>query len=117
MQDVTWTGTVKAAGAPPEMTAAVRGTIRRIEDGLWVVGDFAGIGSMRDEGIRVVRSLHCGMGPLASGPRGLRGRHRRPMRPSPVDQGDRFTLTSGGRRNHRRDAARLRTISDLTGPA
>lgn len=39
-RDVTWTGTVKATGTTPEMTAEGRGTFRWINRGLWVVGEF-----------------------------------------------------------------------------
>jgi hypothetical protein len=39
-RNVTWTGTVKANGAVPEMTATGRGTFRWINRGLWVLGEF-----------------------------------------------------------------------------
>ncbi len=39
-RDVSWTGTVKANGAVPEMTAVGWGRFRWVSDGLWVVGEF-----------------------------------------------------------------------------
>jgi hypothetical protein len=39
-RDVTWTGTIKANGLVPEMTAKGRGIFRWIDGGLWVMGEF-----------------------------------------------------------------------------
>ena len=39
-QDVSWTGTVKAAGGLPEMTASGRGRFYPLMNGLWIGGDF-----------------------------------------------------------------------------
>lgn len=42
--DVTWTGTIEAGGmgpGTPAMTATGRGVHHRIQDGRWIVGDYA----------------------------------------------------------------------------
>ncbi|HTJ59031.1 MAG TPA: hypothetical protein VL418_15940, partial [Devosiaceae bacterium] len=39
-RDASWTGTIKAAGGVPEMSASGSGKFRWSDDGLWIIGAF-----------------------------------------------------------------------------
>jgi hypothetical protein len=115
-RDVTWTGTIKASGALPEMTAKGRGTFRWTDDGLWVLGDFRQ--DQFHEGRRVTewsaryiagwdfsRQAYVAFAADSNG---------RCVPFTGAIEGDRFTITSDGATIGGMPV-RLRMIWDLTG--
>jgi hypothetical protein len=61
IRDVTWTGTIHQGGMGPDtpaMTGVGRGTVREIQDGRWIAGDFEQEQYLEDETFVLKWELH-----------------------------------------------------------
>jgi hypothetical protein len=61
IRDVTWTGTIHEGGmgpGTPAMTGVGRGTVREIQDGRWIAGDFEQEQYLEDETFVLKWELH-----------------------------------------------------------